>query len=49
MIVGLRHIFGWIVSASGNRENLILENLALRQQLLILQSQRPRRRLSGRA
>lgn len=36
MHVSLRHLFGWIVSAFGSREDLILENLALRQQLLAL-------------
>jgi hypothetical protein len=36
MIAPLRHLLGWIVSAFGSREGLILENLALRQQLLAL-------------
>jgi hypothetical protein len=44
MIVSLRHLLGWMVSGFRSRENLILENLALRQQLLALHSQRPRRR-----
>jgi hypothetical protein len=35
---------GWIVSALGSREDLILENLALRQQLLALHAQRRRPR-----
>ena len=36
MTVSLRHLLGWIVSAFSSREDLILENLALRQQLLTL-------------
>jgi putative transposase len=46
MIVFLRHICGWIVAALRSRQDLILENLALRQQLLALHTKRPRRRLS---
>src|ERR1700676_5095652 len=46
MIV-LRHLLGWIVSAFSSREDLILENLALRQQLLTLHATRPRRRLTA--
>jgi hypothetical protein len=46
MIVLLRHLFGWMVSASSSREDLLLENLALRQQLLTLHAKRPRRRLT---
>ena len=34
MIVFLRHLLGWVVSACRSREDLVLENLALRQQLL---------------
>jgi hypothetical protein len=34
MTVSLRHLLGWIVSAFSSREDLILENLALRQQLV---------------
>jgi hypothetical protein len=34
MIVSLRHLLGWMVSALSSREDLLLENLALRQQLL---------------
>ena len=30
----LRHLLGWMVSAFSSREDLVLENLALRQQLL---------------
>ena len=47
MIAPLRHLLGWIVSAFGSREGLILENLALRQQLLALRAKRPRRRLTA--
>src|ERR1039458_7010515 len=47
MTVSLRHLLGWIVSAFSSREDLILENLALRQQLLTLHATRPRRRLSA--
>ena len=41
----LRHFLGWLRSVFSAREHLILENLALRQQLLALHTQRPRRRL----
>jgi putative transposase len=47
MIVWLRYILGWLRSAFCAREDLILENLALRQQLLALHAQRPRRRLTA--
>ena len=43
----LRHLLGCFVSAFRSREDLILENLALRQQLLALHTKRPRRRLSA--
>ncbi len=43
----LRHFLGWLRSAFCAREDLILENLALRQQLLALHSQRPCRRLTA--
>jgi hypothetical protein len=46
MITSLRHIVGWILISFDSRKGLILENLALRQQLLALHSKRPRRRLS---
>ena len=46
MILWLRHFIGWMVGVFGSREDLILENLALRQQLLALHSKRPRHRLS---
>jgi hypothetical protein len=45
IITSLRHLLGWAVSAFSSRENLILENLALRQQILGLHAKRPRRRL----
>ena len=47
MIVSLRHLLGWMVSAFRSREDLVFENLALRQQLLALHAQRPRRRLTA--
>jgi hypothetical protein len=47
MIVWLRHFLGWLRSAFCAREDLILENLALRQQLLALHAQCPRRRLTA--
>jgi len=45
MIPLLRHFVGWLVGAFRSREVLMLENLALRQQLLALRAKRPRRRL----
>jgi hypothetical protein len=47
MILRLRHFLGWVVSAFHSRADLILENMALRQQLLALRTKRPRRRLSS--
>ena len=47
MIVSLRHLLGWIVSSFRSREDLVLENLALRRQLLALHTQRPRTRLTA--
>src|ERR1017187_1165288 len=47
MIALPRHLLGWIVSAFGSREGLILENLALRKQRLALHAKRPRRRLTA--
>jgi putative transposase len=47
MIVSLRHFLGWLVSAFHSREDLVLENLALRRQLLALRVQQPRRRLTA--
>ena len=38
MINLLRHILGWILISFGSRKDLILENVALRQQLLALHS-----------
>ena len=46
MSLRFRHFLGWILTALSSREDLILENLALRQQLLTLHAKRPRRRLS---
>ena len=48
MFRSLRHFIGWIFGAFCSRQDLILENLALRQQLLALRAKRPRRRLSAR-
>jgi len=47
MIMSLRHLLGWAVSAFSSRESLILENLALRQRVLALHTKRPRRRLTA--
>jgi hypothetical protein len=47
MFSSLRHLIGWIVSALGSRKDLILENLALRQQPLSLHAKLPRRRVSA--
>ena len=47
MIVSLRHFLGWLVSSFRCRADLVLENLALRRQLLALHEQRPRRRLTA--
>ena len=41
MFVWLRHFIGCVVSALGSRGDLILENLALRQQLLALHQSGP--------
>jgi len=46
ILILLRHLLGWLVSAFSSREDLILENLALRQQILALHAKRPRRRLT---
>ncbi len=45
MIATLRHLFGWVGDCFRSREDLILENLALRQQLLALHAKLPRPRL----
>ncbi len=47
MFVRLRHLLGWVISVFRSREELLLENLALRQQLLALHAKRPRPRLSS--
>src|SRR5262244_2177860 len=47
MIVSLRHFLGWLVSTFRSRGDLVLENLALRRQLLALHAQRPRTRLTA--
>jgi hypothetical protein len=39
MIASLRHFLGWMVTAFRSREDLVLENLALRRQLLALHAQ----------
>jgi putative transposase len=46
MFVYFRHLLGWILSTFNSRTDLVLENGALRRQLLVLHTQRPRRRLS---
>jgi len=48
MFASLRHFIGWVISAFCSRQELILENLALRPQPLALHAKRPRRRLSAR-
>jgi hypothetical protein len=40
MIVSLRHSLGWLVSVFRDREDLVLENLALRRQLPALRPTR---------
>ena len=45
MFVRLRHLLGWVLSILRSREDLVLENLALRQQLLAVHAKRPRPRL----
>ena len=47
MFARLRYLLGWIVSVFRSRDDLVLENLALRQQLLALHSKRPRPRLGA--
>src|SRR6267142_3857398 len=47
MIVSLRHFLGWLVSSFSCRADLVLENLALRRQLLALHALRPPRRLTA--
>src|SRR3989442_9692127 len=47
MIASLRDLLDWMVSAIRSRKDLVLENRPLRRQLLALQAQRPRRRLTA--
>src|SRR5215469_8323569 len=49
MISYLRHSMGWIMSFFRSRQDLILENLALRQQLLALNAKRPASPTTDRA
>jgi hypothetical protein len=46
MIVWLRHFLGWLRDVFSTLEDLILENLSLRQQVLALHAQRSRRQLT---
>jgi hypothetical protein len=49
MIAWLRHLLGWLIGVFGSRQDLMLENLVIRQQLLALlalTTGRPRRRLT---
>src|SRR5437867_3461139 len=46
MVPSLRHLIGWIAGVLRSREDLILESLALRQQLLALHAKRPGHRVS---
>src|SRR5215510_8573299 len=46
MIPFLRHLVGWVSGIFRSRQDLILENMALCQQLLALHTKRSRRRLS---
>lgn len=46
MFASLRHLIGWVINPFRSRQDLMLENLALRQQLLALDAKRPGRRLS---
>ena len=41
MILSLRHLLGGVIGALGSRRDLLLENLALRQQLLSLHAKCP--------
>jgi hypothetical protein len=40
MLVSFRYVLGWMFNAFRCREDLVLENLALRQQLLALHAKR---------
>ena len=44
MTVPLGHLFGWLIAAFRSREELVLENLALPQQLFALHTKRRRPR-----
>ena len=46
VMIACRQLLGWLLSAFRSRRDLLLENLALRQQLRSLHTQRPRRRLT---
>ena len=46
MIAFVRHLLGWAANCFRSRGDLILENLALRQQLLALHAKRPRPRMN---
>jgi hypothetical protein len=48
MISLLRHFLGCVLTAVVSQEDLILENLALRQQLLILHTRKTRHRFTAR-
>ena len=45
MLACLLALLRWVFAALGSRRQLVLENLALRHQLLVLQRQRPKPRL----
>jgi hypothetical protein len=47
MLARFRYLLGWIMGVFRSREDLILENLALRQQLLAWHAKRPRPRLGS--
>jgi hypothetical protein len=49
IVTSLRHLLGWVAIAFRSREDLIFENLALRQQLLALHAKRPRRSIDSSA
>ena len=48
MILSLRHLLGGVIGALGSRRDLLLEDLALRQQPLSLHAKCPGHRLSVR-
>jgi hypothetical protein len=47
MLAPFRYMLGWILSLFRSRTDLVLENLALRQQLLAVHAKRPRPRLGA--